>query len=638
MISIRRSFSKKLSLGLMLLAVPIFLVSIVVLYTQSRHIIRNEAVGRANSLLTAAMQRLSQKLSAIETATDACCWLVPQYLNPDSLLALSLRIVQLNPHVDGCSISAEPDLFPEHGRYYSVYTIREGDSIVSAVEQQYEYFEKIWYKMPRNLNAPCWAAYFDDVDSLDVVLEGMIASYGKPLYDASRRFLGIISTDISLLRLSKVISEEERPYPNAYFMMIDDEGHYFIHPDPGCLFTHTIFDGVDPQSQADLITLGHEMTSGNQGNMAVNIDGESCIVCYQPVPGTNWSLALVCPDSDILGGYHQLTYILIPLIVIGLIIILLLCLRAVKHAISPLYMLLGKTQSIAEGNMEVHIPNSQRPDVVGRLQNSFASMLQSLNFHMGIVRHSARQTEKRNEELAKATRVAEEADKQKLAFIQNVSHQIRTPLNIIMGFAQVLRETDGQLPEEERKSITGMMNHNSMQLNRMVLMLFDSSDTGLAEELHSHKHDTVPCNKLVRDAIDSLKTFFPDANIKMQTEVDDRFSVHTNHSYLMRSLREIIYNAATYSDGQHIVVRVTFDKKAAAPIVRFIVEDKGRGIAEADRDMVFQFFTKIDDLSEGLGLGLPLTKRHITNLGGNLILDTDYHEGCRFIIELPLTL
>ena len=148
----------------------------------------------------------------------------------------------------------------------------------------------------------------------------------------------------------------------------------------------------------------------------------------------------------------------------------------------------------------------------------------------------------------------------------------------------------------------------------------------------------MPCNKLVRDAIDSLKPYFPDVNIKMQTEVDDRFSVHTNHSYLMRSLREIIYNAATYSDGQHIVVRITFDKKAAAPIVRFIVEDKGRGIAEADRDMVFQFFTKIDDLSEGLGLGLPLTKRHITNLGGNLILDTDYHEGCRFIIELPLTL
>lgn len=112
MISIRRSFSKKLSLGLMLLAVPIFLVSIVVLYTQSRYIIRNEAVGRANSVLTAAMQRLTQKINAIQTATNASSWLVAEYLNPDSILALSHRIVQLNPHVDGCSVSTEPDIFP----------------------------------------------------------------------------------------------------------------------------------------------------------------------------------------------------------------------------------------------------------------------------------------------------------------------------------------------------------------------------------------------------------------------------------------------------------------------------------------------------------------------------------------------
>ena len=51
---------------------------------------------------------------------------------------------------------------------------------------------------------------------------------------------------------------------------------------------------------------------------------------------------------------------------------------------------------------------------------------------------------------------------------------------------------------------------------------------------------------------------------------------------------------------------------------------------------MFKFFTKVDDLSEGLGLGLPLAKRHAINLGGDLTLDDNYHDGCRFIIELPL--
>ena len=62
------------------------------------------------------------------------------------------------------------------------------------------------------------------------------------------------------------------------------------------------------------------------------------------------------------------------------------------------------------------------------------------------------------------------------------------------------------------------------------------------------------------------------------------------------------------------------------------------GIDEADRERMFKFFTKVDDLSEGLGLGLPLAKRHALNLGGDMRLDETYHEGCRFVLELPLKL
>ena len=71
--------------------------------------------------------------------------------------------------------------------------------------------------------------------------------------------------------------------------------------------------------------------------------------------------------------------------------------------------------------------------------------------------------------------------------------------------------------------------------------------------------------------------------------------------------------------------------------VRFIVEDVGPGLPDdVSLDLVFKPFAKVDNLSEGLGLGLPLAKRHAQNLGGDLTLDDNYHDGCRFIIELPL--
>lgn len=629
---IRKSFSTKLSLGILLMTVTIFVVSLGVLFIQSRHIIRTEAVGRTKAVLNTTMQHIVRNLMTIENATNTCSWMIEQQFQPEQILDFTSRIVRLNPHIDGCSISAEPNMFKKYGRYFSAYTVRETDTIATVIEEEYEYFQKVWYKTPRNLESGCWVVYTDEVDSLKLTLDGMIASYGKPLYSADSSMVGIISTDLSLLRLSKVMSEV-RPYPNSYFMMIDDEGRYFIHPDSTRLFTQTIFTNVDPRKQYDIIALGHEMTSGKQGQMVVNVDGAPCVVCYQPVLGTKWSLAIVCPDSDVLAGYYRMTYIVVPLLVIGLLVFLLLCHRAVTVSIRPLNQLLDKTQTIASGNMEVYIPKSQRLDVIGRLQNSFATMFRYLNFHIGSVRYTTEQTKLRNEELERATRMAKEADKQKTIFIQNVSHQIRTPLNIIMGFSQVLSDAGKEkLSDEEMKSITDMMDHNSKHLKRMLQMLFDSSDTGLSEELNSQKHDLILCNDVAREAIENTNLHYPNLQISFQSELADDFCIKGNRLYLMRALRELLYNSAKYSDGQHVSLHVT----PTACNIQYIVEDTGKNINEADRETIFKFFTKVDDLTEGLGLGLPLAKRHAQNLGGDLILDTSYQEGCRFIIEVPI--
>lgn len=635
-----RTLSSKLSLGIVLLAIPIFVLALGILFVQSRNNIKKEATEHAQSLLNTTMQRVSRYLMAVETATNINAWEAVDNPSPDSLLALTHRIVKLNPHVSGCSISTEPYFFSNIGRYFSAYSIRKdkaspqstllsSDSIITVIEEEYEYFEKIWYKTPLTLNEPCWVNYYDETDSLELTLEGMIASYGKPLYDNHRRLIGIISTDISLLHLSHVITSE-KPYPNSYFMMLGPDGHYIIHPDTTQLFTHTIFE------TPALNTLGREMASGEQGTISLNIDGKPSLVCFQPVPGTPWSLALVCPESDILRSYHRLVIIILPLLFAGLLVILVFAKQAVAHALAPLNQLLTKTQSIAAGNYEVYIPRSDRLDAVGQLQNNFANMLQSLNFHMVSIRYTAGQAKHRNAELAQATKLAKEAVQQKTVFIQNVTHQIRTPLNIVMGFTQVLRDytadiTQPSLSDEETKNITQTMKHNAQTLNRLVQMLYDSSALGINDELNSHQIDNVSCNDVAKEAMSYVKLNYPELNVSFNSSVPSDLCIKTNQLYLMRSLRELLYNAAKYSDGQRVAISVSATESA----VTFTVEDTGKGISEADHDLIFEPFTKVDDLTEGLGLGLPLAKRHINNLGGNISLDTEYHDGCRFIVTLP---
>ena len=627
---IRQSLSRKLSLGILLMTIPIFMLSLGIMFVQSRNYIKSEATEHASSILNTTMQRINRYMNIVETATDINEWEVTENLQPDSLLVYSRSIVMLNGHIDGCSISTEPNVFPQYGRYFSAYTVRETDTITTVIEEPYEYFEKIWYKTPHLMGKPCWVVYYDENDSLALTLDGMIASYSKPLYNADKHFVGVISTDLSLLRLSKVITAEV-PYENSYFMMTGDEGRYFLHPDTTQLFTRTIFSGADPQQNADIFALGHEMATGKQGSMSVKINGEPCLVCYQPVPGIKWSLALVCPERSILQSYNLLTYIIVPLIIIGMVLILLFCSVTVAHAIRPLNKLTGKLQRITERHYDEQIKQSQYNDVVGRLQNSFAMMQESLNRHVSDIQQMNEEAARRNEELVHTSELAKEADRQKSLFIQNVSHQIRTPLNIIMGFAQVLKDSKSALSEEETKSITDMMKNNAKLLDRMVQMLFDSSARGTTEELYTNRNEEVSCNELAHECIVYTNKLFPDLPVKFTTDIPDDFSINTSHLYLMRSIRELLYNAAKYSDGKNISMRVSEIKSK----VRFIVEDTGPGIPEEDVNRLFEMFTKVNDLSEGLGLGLTLARRHIRNLGGDLFIDLDYHKGCRFIIELP---
>lgn len=632
---IRQSLAWKLSLGILLMAIPIFVLSLGILFLQSKNNLKNEATKHANSVLNTTMQRICRHMNIVETATDINDWVIADNLQPDSLLAYSRYIVSLNSQIDGCSISTEPDVFPQFGRYFSAYTVREStgseaDTVTTVIEEEYEYFEKVWYKTPHDLNKPCWVVYFDESDSLSLTLDGMIASYSKPLYNHNKQFVGVISTDLSLLRLSKTITAE-KPYSGSYFMMTGDDGRYYLHPDTAQLFKNTIFTDTDPNRTADMIALGHEMTSGRQGNMEVRINGEPCIVCYQPVPGTNWSLALVCPERSVLKGYNLLNYLLAPLILIGLVLILVFSIFIVAGAIRPLNKLTNKLQRIAEGHYDERIKKSRYIDVVGRLQSNFSIMQESLSCHVSDIYQMNEEAAQRNEELARTSKLAEEADRQKTLFIQNVSHQIRTPLNIIMGFAQVIGESKGLLPEEEQISIIDMMSHNAMVLERMVRMLFDSSARGITEEVYAIKDEEVSCNEIARSCIARIQSLFPKLFIMFASDVPDDFCIKTNRHYLEITIRELLFNAAKYSDGRCVSLGVEEAKRG----MRFIVEDTGPGIAIEDSNRLFEMFTKVNDLSEGLGLGLALCKRHITNLGGNIILDPLYKAGCRIIIELP---
>ena len=103
--------------------------------------------------------------------------------------------------------------------------------------------------------------------------------------------------------------------------------------------------------------------------------------------------------------------------------------------------------------------------------------------------------------------------------------------------------------EEELANISSMMKSNAINLNSMVLMLFDASESDANEALKCKKQDEESVNALAHECILYTHAHFPDANIELSSSVSDTLCIVTNHIYLMRTLRELLYNAAKYSDG-----------------------------------------------------------------------------------------
>ena len=607
MSKIRSSLWRKLTINILLMAVPIFVLSVGIFYLQSRYLIRQEAMARSNSIVRSIIQRVSNYMYSIEASTKANAWLLEDNFCPDSLVSISQRVVRLNPHILSCSVITAPDMFPKY-----VNTGKAG-----------------------------WVDPFDGHTEGTIDYNEAVATYCHPLRSKSGQIIGVIATDLSFSHLAKTINDAPLPYPNAYFVLTGDDGRFFIHPDTTQLFRKTIFTDADPRQDADRIALGYEMDKGRQGTMHIDINGTLCHVSYHPVPGTDWSLALVCPENEVLADYRQLGYVIAALIIIGLLTIVWLCHHEVRQTISPINQLLDTTRRFVDGNYDESIPLSTQNDDVGQLQNAFAAMQQALYNHMGRIRQTTETLRKRNEQRARDIELAQEAVRKKTVFIQNLSHQIRTPLNIITGFADMLNDTIARQsksnaalsPAEEENLIdmAGMMKYNALHLKRMIIMLLDSSSPTGDEKLITNRSEEVSCNEVARECIDYTVGHFPLLKVNFETELSDDVHILTNRLYLMRTIRELLYNAAKYSDGENVSLHVSQNNT----YVLFIVQDVGPGLSDQVEEFIFKPFVKIDNLSEGLGLGLPLTKRHALFLGGDLIYDETYHEGCRFIIEMP---
>ena len=235
-------------------------------------------------------------------------------------------------------------------------------------------------------------------------------------------------------------------------------------------------------------------------------------------------------------------------------------------------------------------------------------------------------------QLKKAYEQVIETDKMKTAFIQNISHEVRTPLNIISGFSQVIDDPELDADIEERREIARMTQKNARLITSLIdEMLLVSVNEGREKVA---KENQVELNDLIRDLLQEAEAnLSPQTKISFESELPDDFTILSNEYMLKIIINALIDNAEKNTPEGSITIKAS---KPSDNEITLTVEDTGCGIPADEAEHIFERFVKLDTFKEGIGLGLPLCRMLIEKLGGTINLDTSYTKGARFIVKLTV--
>lgn len=245
---------------------------------------------------------------------------------------------------------------------------------------------------------------------------------------------------------------------------------------------------------------------------------------------------------------------------------------------------------------------------------------------------SNRRLKKKNEELAIARAQAEESLRMKTDFIQNISHEIRTPLNILSGFSQILAQDGAELPIEIRKEACTNIEENTNRITSLInrlLALADSNSRTLIERTDCINATQLCYSAIINCGIADNQHY----HFSFDSLIPDTLTINTSEKYVTQAIGQLLDNAMKFTpEGGSIRMQCQEEDN----VLTISIEDTGCGVPKEKADEIFSEFVQLDEFKDGVGIGLPLSRNIVRQLGGDIKLDTNYQQGARFVLTLPL--
>ena len=312
----------------------------------------------------------------------------------------------------------------------------------------------------------------------------------------------------------------------------------------------------------------------------------------------------------------------------------------------PIRQLRALANNVAEGNLDTRSSIATR-DEYEKLANAFNNMLDGLQAAQEKLRLANKQLDAKIAELSERNIELFKANKLKGEFLANISHEFRTPLNAILGFAQVLKEKPAILKKEKAQRYAENIITSGNRLLNMINDLLDMAKTQAGKmELHIEKTSV---RQLCKALVASFSLLTKKKKIKVKLLIDTGLPpLMTDAGKVQQILYNFLSNAIKFTPQRgRIEIRassspVIRDTGPEPRFVRIAVTDTGCGIAETDREKIFEKFRQADGSitreTTGSGLGLTISRELATMLAGSIGMESEPKKGSTFWLDIPVTL
>ncbi|MDG3494728.1 MULTISPECIES: ATP-binding protein [Pseudanabaena] len=570
-----------------------------------------------------------------------------------------IQFIQIG-FADGTSISVEESVNSDGSENYIMAAIVDKESIprrriyklndqgerTSLIETQPKFDPRVrpWYIAAQKAGKPTWASkpFLGRSQPFPTI------TISHPIYDKNSVLVAVANNSFWISKIHRFLRN----------LKVGQTGQTFIIDRAGNLIASSTIEQpfiIDyqkkelqqiPAVKADSLVISgtskvllerfgsfNEITQSQQLEFTLNNQRQLVQVSnIRDEYGIDWLSIIVVPESDFMAQIDDNTRTTIFLCLGALIVATILGLYTAKWIALPILKLQQASEAIASGELDRKVEGNDIKEIAGlaRAFNQMAIQLKTSFTGLEI------RVSERTEELQRAKEEADSANQAKSEFLANMSHELRTPLNGILGYAQILNRSKG-LQEKERHGINIIYQCGSHLLTLINDVLELSKIEARKLEL---QENTIHLPSFLQGVVEICRVRADQKGLEFiyESETDLPEGIETDEKRLRQVIINLLSNAIKFTDKGQVIFRVGMERAAE---IKVEVEDTGVGIAEGERERIFQAFEQVGEKkrqSEGTGLGLAISQRIVQMMGGEIQVKSELGKGSIFSFRIGVKL